>query len=119
MTHKEKVAFAISDLTARGVGKGTLAPPLFQLAWKLCIPIPPPLFMNFYGVALLMGSFFGVFWGLLMWFLFWSRTDLGTVGAVIASAAAGVLFGLWMASYYRRNARKLGLPSWHDYGTKG
>jgi uncharacterized protein DUF6404 len=119
MTHEEKVALAISDLTTRGVSKGTVAPPLFKLAWKLGIAIPPPHFLSFFGLALLMGSFFGVLWGLLMCFAFWSRTGLSTRGALIASLAAGVLFGLAMAFYYRRKARKLNLPLWCEYGTNG
>lgn len=116
MTHEEKVAFAISDLTARGVSKGSVAPPVFQLAWKLGIQIPPPPFMSFFAVALFMGSFFAVGWGLLMWFVFWSRTGLNITEAVITSLGAGIVFGLGMAFYHRRKARKLGLPSWRDYG---
>lgn len=119
MTHEEKVALAISDLTARGISKGAVAPPLFQLVWKLGIRIPPPHFKTFFGVALLTGSFFAMGWGLLMWFVFWSRTGLSTGQAVMTSLGAGILFGFGMAFYYRRKARKLGLPAWHDYGTTG
>jgi len=116
MNHQQKTELLVSDLASRGVGKMTIAPPAFALAWKLGIPIPPPHFLSFGTLALMMGGFFGVFWGILMWLVFWKRETLPAGGAFVASLIAGILYGLVMASYYRWKARKLGLPSWRDYG---
>jgi hypothetical protein len=119
MTEKEKIALAISDLTARGVSKGVAAPPLFLLAWKLGIDLPPPLFISFTGLALVNGPFFGALWGLFMWLALWSREGWSATAAIAASLAAGSLFGVMMAFYFRRRARKLSLPLWNDYGKQG
>ena len=40
---------------------------------------------------------------------------LGLLFTAAAGAAAGVLFGLCMAVYYRHSAAKLKLPSWGRY----
>ena len=60
----------------------------------------------------LMGGFIGVFWGLLMWLITWSRQGVPTWIAVTASVLAGALFGVCMAIYFRRLARKHGLSAW-------
>ena len=119
MNHGDKVALVISELTARGVSKGIIAPPVFRLAWKLGIAIPPPHFLSFGALAVVTGTFFGVLWGASMWFVLWSRQGYTAGAAIIGSLAAGVLFGGAMASYYRWKARRLGLPSWSEYGRKG
>lgn len=119
MTHDEKIALVISELTARGVSKGAIAPPAFRLAWKLGVAIPPPHFLSFGALAMVMGTFFGVLWGIFMWFVLWSRQGYTVGGTIVASLAAGTLFGVAMASYYRWKAQKLYLPPWSDYGKKG
>jgi len=119
MNHQEKIALAQEELAARGVGKMTVAPPLFLLAWKLGVAIPPPHFLGFGPLAFLMGGSFGVLWGVIMWLFVWSHQGMPVVGAGSAALAAGVLFGVALASYYRWNARRLSLPSWRDYGEKG
>ena len=119
MTHDEKVALVISDLTARGLKKASIAPPAFWLAWKLGIPVPPPHFLSFGTIATVMGTVFGVLWGILMWFVLWNPQGYPVGLAIIASLGAGILFGAAMAFYYRRKARQLDLPSWSDYGKNG
>lgn len=98
--------------------KATIAPPLFQLIWKLGVKIPPPLFMGFASAALMMGALFGIFFGALMWFLFW-RHVMPLSFAAVLSAGAGVMFGVLMALYLRWKARQLCLPAWHAYALKG
>lgn len=119
MNHDEKVASVVTALTARGVSKGDIAPPIFRLVWKFGIAIPPPHFMSFGALATVMGSYFGVLWGVFMWFVFWRRLGLPAGACTIVSLAAGISFGVAMASFYRWKARQLGLPSWSEYGKKG
>lgn len=118
MNHNEKVALLVSDLTARGIGKGAIAPPLFRLAWKFGVAIPPPHFLSFGAVATVTGTFFGVFWGAIMWLAIWSHQGQPFSRVVVLSLFAGVLFGVSMASYYRWKVRQLFLPSWREYGEK-
>jgi len=112
MPHSEAVANAQRHLAQLGLPPSTFAPPLWKLLWRLGINIPPPLFMSFWHCVLFMGSFFGCFWGLLMWVIMWSRQEMPVALALASAAMAGVLFGLTVALYLRRLARRHTLPSW-------
>jgi hypothetical protein len=119
MTHQERVALAIGNLVSRGIPKSAAAPLLFRLAWKLGMPIRPPHYLAFGEIALLMGSPFAIFWGTLMWFTTWRKQDGSVIAAIVASAAAGILFGISMAAYYRWRSNKLQLPAWSEYEKRG
>jgi len=105
----ERVAAMRRQLAELGIADSTAAPPLWKLLWRMGFAVPPPPFMGFGQITLLMGGFFGVFWGLLMWLITWSRQGVPTWIAVTASVLAGALFGVCMAIYFRRLARKHGL----------
>ena len=109
MTHREKVEIALSDLTARGVKQGTIAPPIFKLLWKTGIEIPPPLFIRFVPLALLMG----IGWGLPMATIYAMFYPLKIVLSTAPFPVA--FFGLTMAAIYRWKAYKLQLPAWKNY----
>ena len=115
MTRDEKIAFMLKDLGEKGIKKYTAAPPLYRLLWRLGFDVAPPLFASFWLITLQMGVFFAVGWGVVMWFWVWQGQGLPPIFAIIASAGAGVCFGLAMAAYYRWRWRKLGLPRWEDY----
>jgi hypothetical protein len=115
MTFEEKTETLIKDLQKRGVSPYTTAPPLFRLLWAIGLQVPPPFFLGFLTLTLLSGVFFGVFWGAFMWVIQWQWWIIPVEGAIGASAAAGLFFGLAMAAYYRWKAVKLGLPSWNKY----
>ena len=115
MTQSEKIKHLLEDLGNRGVSQYTVAPPVYQLLWRLGWQVRPPLFQSFIALFLGMGTFFGVFFGLLMWIVLWGSMRLGAGVAVMESAMAGALFGLAMATYYRWKARSLGLPKWERY----
>jgi len=114
-THRQKVERLIADLRKQDVSPYTVAPPLFRLLWALGLFIPPPIFLGFLPLTLLMGAFFGILWGVFMWLLQWQSWHMSLELAVATSAAAGLLFGLSMAGYYRRKATKLRLPPWEIY----
>jgi Family of unknown function (DUF6404) len=118
MTHAEKVAILITDLRERGIKKGLAAPPVYRFLWKFGFHVAPPHFATFAANALLLGIFYAVFWGILMWLLFWRRENISTAAAIIASACFGLVMGVASAISYRRKARELSLPRWEDYPTK-
>jgi hypothetical protein len=118
MDHQAKVAHLLEDLKQRGIGPFTTAPPLYRLLWWMGIETPPPHFASFGSTALVMGLFFGVFWGLIMWFLGWRANDVPIASAMTMSVVAGVLFGVITAAYFRWRASKLALPPWQDYPGK-
>jgi hypothetical protein len=115
MTHEQKIEYLLKDLGQRGVGKYTIAPPLYRLLWGLGIEAKPPHFAGFWLLTVVMGLFFGIFWGVVMWLMLWRGQDMPVALAVVTAAIAGLFFGLSMACYYRWRARKLALPAWEDY----
>jgi|SRR5215210_2188925 len=114
--HRQKVDRLIVELGQQGVSPYASAPPLFRLLWRLGLNVPPPFFLGFLPLTLLTGTFFGVLWGVVMWFWVWQGEGLAASLAVPTSVFAGLLFGLGMAWLVRREAARLGLPtSWEDY----
>ena len=105
----DRVAAMRRQLTELGIANSTAAPPLWKLFWRMGWAVPPPPFMGFGQITLLMGGFFGVFWGLLMWLFLWSQQGMPVWIAVAAALLAGTAFGVCMAIYFRRIARKHGL----------
>ena len=114
MTHEEKVAYLLRDLGQKGIGQYAIAPPVYRLLWRLGIAVRPPYFARFWSLAASMAVGFGIVWGIIMWFAIWRQSASVSV-AVATAALAGLLFGVIMAAYYRRQARKLALPRWEDY----
>src|SRR5262245_37698219 len=107
MTHRQKVERLVQELRQQGVSPYTTAPPLFRLLWALGVPVPPPFFIGFLPLTLLMGVPFGVLWGAAMWLLQW-QSRLPAEAAALTAAAAGLFFGLGMAGYVRWKAARLG-----------
>lgn len=114
MTQHEKIDFAVSDLEKRGVKRNTIAPPLYRLLWKLGVPIAPPVFNPFVINFLVWGGYFAAFMGVTMGsYEHWRGEDTSHVP--VTALLSGMLFGLWMATVYFAEARKLSLPKWKDF----
>jgi hypothetical protein len=103
------------QLATRQIAPGIIAPPLWRLLWKLGIPLTPPLFLGFMPLALLCGGFFAVLWGLVMYLASWRTQGTPLINMLLVMLAAGAVFGLIMATVYRRHASGLQLPAWSDY----
>lgn len=50
-----------------------------------------------------------------MWFTSWQSSGIAVHTALISSAFAGMLFGLFMAWYYKRSAKKHKLSDWNEF----
>ena len=86
------------------------------MAWGLDLKLPPPHFIRFAHLALLVGACFGFLLTLFLaplGFLLWR--SLGLLFAAATGLGTGAWFGLCMAVYYTRSAAKLKLPSWERY----
>jgi len=114
MEFKKKIELLIDDLKAKGLKKYNIAPPLYRLFWKMDWEVPPPVFASFLTNTLILGTFFGVLWGLFM-FSLWRWQGYPIWIDISSSVCAGVLFGLFMGWYWRRKKKKLGLGDWKDY----
>ncbi len=52
----QRLQQALAMLDGKGLPRGTSAPLLYRLLWKLGFRVPPPLMMGFVPNALLMGG---------------------------------------------------------------
>jgi hypothetical protein len=128
MTHKQKVAHFKQLLRDRGYWRSNAIPPACQLLWLLGFETPPPYFLPFWtGVVVagvpygcLMGLFMGVVPHFIYWFLGGGNIIAGfsvllTIFAIFIGSISGLGFGLIMALFSQRQARKLQLPDWADF----
>lgn len=112
MNYPPKLSSALAMLAAAGMSRSSYEPPLYRLLWRVGVFLPPPHFASFGFNFVFNAAWFGVSWGAIMWLLVWSHLGGSAVVAASAAIAAGLLFGLIMASYYHHIARKHKLPVW-------
>src|SRR5262245_22876138 len=112
MTSFEKITLAVEELSARKVRKATAAPLPYRLFWRLGFAIPPPLFQSFLGLLILHGTLFGILMGAIL-----ACVDrrLAPDGATFFGTIGGAIFGVVMATHFRLEARRLGLPNWRSF----
>jgi hypothetical protein len=115
----EKVTAAKELLASKGIARPLYAPTVVALLWRLGVEIPPPHFAGFAGVFAFAAILFGVAWGLIMWFAWWSHHGTPLPFAIGVSAAVGIVVGLAVAAYYHAAARKYAIPRWRDYSGSG
>jgi Family of unknown function (DUF6404) len=112
MDYPSKLSSALAMLAATGISRSNYEPPLYRLLWRVGLFLPPPHFASFGFNFVFTAAWFGASWGAIMWLLLWSHQGGSGVVAAIAAVAAGVLFGLIMAVYYRYSSGKHKLPLW-------
>lgn len=112
MTSLEKIHVAVEELQTRGVRNTVAAPLLYRALWRIGIALPPPLFQSFLGLLILHGVLFGLLMGAI---LACADRRLAPDGAILLGTVSGAIFGLVMATHFRVEARRLGLPPWGDF----
>jgi hypothetical protein len=116
MTDDRKIDTYKALMAAKGIATSTAAPPLWELMWSLGINLPPPLYMGFISLFLFAGSFFGIVFGAGVWIVRYMRArpmSLHEAGGV--ALITGIAFGLAIAWFTRRLARKHGLGTWSSF----
>ncbi|MBE8715943.1 DUF6404 family protein [Cellvibrio polysaccharolyticus] len=101
MTFEEKFSFATKELEIAKIWKSNYNPPFVKLIHKLGFKVPPPHYNSFLTNALSTGIYFGLVWGLLMYFLVWKEQGMPIALISLATLFAGTFFGVGMASYYK------------------
>ena len=114
MSYPPKVNAALTRLAETDMSPRTYSPPLHRLLWRVGVSIPPPHFASFGANFSFLALGFGSCWGLIMWFLFWSKNGTSVLAVITFSALAGGAFGAFMALMYNRAARKHKLPTWSE-----
>ena len=115
MDAREKIDATIEFLKSRKVAEPTAAPPLWRLLWRLGFLLPPPHFLGFFTVALLTGVPFGVGTSLVFLPIFYGLGFRIEWWMGAAWVALGAFFGLSLATFYHRSARRLNLPEWSNF----
>ncbi|MTV39324.1 DUF6404 family protein [Duganella radicis] len=110
---QRKKEAALALLRRTSITQRNYAPPTFPFLWRLGVQVPPPHFIGFFPLVLIMGLPFG-FCGLGLYMM-----DLGDKDFNIGAATALVLlvtafFGGGISFYYRTSARLHRLPAWKD-----
>jgi hypothetical protein len=103
---------AIALLKKTGIWKINYLPPAITLLWRMGVKVPPPHFAGFAITATMLGLYFGLAWGVIMWLFVWSSQGMSSSAALFKALSTGVLFGLAMAAYYAYGRKKHQLPSW-------
>ncbi len=116
MNYQQKLDAALAELEATGMMESNYQPPLFKKMRKLGLQPRPPHYEPTLKILLSYGLFFGVFWGLTMWFIQWQTSALPVWGALFTAGLAGLLFGLTLSLYYRHGRRKYKLSTWENLG---
>ena len=112
--YARKHAAAIAELEATDIWRSSYMPPIYHLYRKLGVKARPPHYARFGVNAVGQGVFFGLIWGVLMWFTQWQDLELSALGTICATVLVGVLFGCAMAFAFGRVARKWKLTDWDD-----
>ena len=115
MTTPEQIEAMQKQLEGLGIKLSTSNPPFLKTARKLGFNLTPPVFMPFWQAATILGVYFAVAWGIAMWLIMWSWQNAPLWLVLSMPILAGVLFGVFMAAYYRYIRRKHNLPAWPEY----
>ena len=87
--------------------------PLQKSLWKKGITIPPAILADFKTNAISFGILNGNFW--LLFNLLIPLNNPQTATKLLFSVIFFAVFtGYWMAAYFRRQRRKLGLRTWQE-----
>lgn len=109
---KREKAYAL--MSAAGLRKSQRIPATYRLLWWMGIKRPPVLFAGFVSNVLLLGGYYAVLWGGIMWFVTWHPRGYSPLASMITAVAAGLLFGLIMATIFRSRRKAKGLPDWKN-----
>ena len=92
-------------------------PAPFVTCWRrrFGVNVPPPLFIPFGRLAIVLGAGFAVLYPAVKWLLRGGQFRDPLPVEAATALLGGVLFGISMAGYNRYRARKLRLPTWEQY----
>ena len=115
-THKEKIEIMYGELQKKGLSKYVIAPPLYRQLWYLGFKWTPPLFNSFIKLWFINGLFFFLLIGTSSVLIDVLMEEPVTWRFLIIHLSSSLFFGLFLAIHYRRQANRLKLSSWDQYG---
>lgn len=112
--YERKFQAALDEMKAAGIGRGNAHPPSLRLSRSVGLKPRPAYYLPFIKVALPNAIFFGVVWGLIMWFWAWRGQGLPLSLAAIAALLGGALYGLFTALWVARTKKRHKLSDWQS-----
>lgn len=109
-----RLAAAQAEMLAAGLKPSHTNPLLFKLLQRLGLNIRPPHYQAFAINVLMNGWFFGLFWGVGMYWMVWRAQGMPVTVAAGFGASAGLLFGFMMAALTLWQRRSKSLSRWQD-----
>ncbi|MCK6481031.1 MAG: DUF6404 family protein [Planctomycetes bacterium] len=111
---REFLGVYVHEMRDRGADPLSAAPPLFRLLWRCGSEVPPPHYLSFRSMVLLVGGLFGGCMALPVVGLH-LLVGLPLLPGLLLALAGGLLFGCTMAFHYRSEALRLRLPSLEEF----
>ncbi len=104
---------ALTLLRKTSIGERNYLPPTFPILWRLGVKVPPPHFLGFFSLLLIMGLPFGLC-GLGIYMTEHGSNSFSVDVATAVFCVVTVFFGGGISFYYRSSARLHRLPDWKN-----
>lgn len=112
--HSRRLAAAQAEMLAAGMKPSHTNPLLFRWLGGMGLNVRPPHYQSFAVNVLVNGAYFGVFWGVIMYWWVWRAQGTPIPVATGFGAFAGLLFGILMAALILWQRRSKSLSRWQD-----
>lgn len=110
--YEQRLAAALAELTSKGVSNRVAQPPYFRLARRFDLQVKPPYYASFGFNAVFACIVFTVFWGVIMWILVGSKTEMSISNLATDSLKGGLIVGLITAVFCHLASRYHQLTPW-------
>lgn len=118
MSFEKRRDAAVKELKDSAIWRSNAMPPLLLALWRFGVKARPPHYNSFIKNAGVLGLWFAIVWGLLMWVIEWGSSGYPVTVAIVIAIMAGILFGVLMGVYYKWSARRNRLSKWEDLALK-
>jgi len=115
MNHDEKLSYFFEDLKRLGIKRRYASPLSYWVMWKAGIRLTPPHFSSFVTIFIHFFAVWVILYGTMSWFLIWRAKDILISNFLLMILFTASAFGILMAFYYRRQAKRMNLPTWSQY----
>ena len=110
---EQKKETSLNLLRRTNIKERNYLPPMFPFLWRFGVKVPPPHFIGFLPLILIMGLPFG-FCGLGFYMMDLGNKPFSFSAAIALVCVVTLFFGAGIGFYYRSSARVHRLPSWKN-----
>ncbi|MGK3125854.1 DUF6404 family protein [Candidatus Pantoea formicae] len=111
---KRKTDRAFALLEEKALRECNRIPLTYRLLWSAGIKVPPALFASFGSNVCVLGAYFAVFYGCIMWLITWRPQGMSPLTSAVTSLLAGLFYGICMAAVFRKRRKAMDLPVWEQ-----